>query len=529
MLARLVESFEQRRNALMLAILSGVLYFAGFAGFEQFYLAWFCLVPVLWALDDATLSGKEALAIAWCFGLVTHLGGYTWIVGMLRDFGHLPLPLALLAYFLLCLAQGSLLGVWGWATHRAAHRFGVPLVWAAPVFMVLAEWLYPALFPSFLSNSQYRQIVFIQSLDLWGALGLTFILTLCSAVLYELLALATRRRPRRAFAAIITLVALLAGNTLYGYARLADVDDTVAITPRKVRVGLVQVNMGIYQKASDPAEGLRRHREQSLEVERQGAQLIVWPESGFQYAIRPGVENVSKHVLGPVKTPLIFGGLRVEPAEGGERRLYNTAFLADAGGQLLGSYDKTYLLAFGEYLPLGELFPFLYEWSPHTSRFTRGSHTRPLELDGVSYGLLICYEDILPRFVQQVMEHDPDVLVNLTNDAWFGRSREPTIHLALATFRAVEQRRFLVRSTNSGISAVVDPAGRILEETPIMARANIVRDVTPLELATVYRRLGDWVGWLCLAVAVWWRRQGATVLVRRLLPRKAANKPRSSR
>ena len=99
------------------------------------------------------------------------------------------------------------------------------------------------------------------------------------------------------------------------------------------------------------------------------------------------------------------------------------------------------------------------------------------------------------------------MLINLTNDAWFGETHEPLIHLALATFRAVENRRFLVRSTNTGISAFIDPAGRILEQSPVFARANLIRAVTPLSERTLYARLGDWVGLLCLAACLWWLRE----------------------
>ena len=112
----------RRRVPLALAVVSGLLYFIGFCGYEQWYLSWVCLVAVLWALDDDSLSGREALAVAWTFGLVTHLGGYYWIIGLLRDFAYLPLPLALLGYFLLCLAQGSVLAVWGWGMQRLGAR-----------------------------------------------------------------------------------------------------------------------------------------------------------------------------------------------------------------------------------------------------------------------------------------------------------------------------------------------------------------------------------------------------------------------
>src|SRR5690606_14249368 len=136
--------------------------------------------------------------------------------------------------------------------------------------------------------------------------------------------------------AMLTLGALVAGNLVYGWASLRDLDDTVAHTDRSIRVGLVQANMGIYAKRQDPAEGLRRHREQSLEVIRQGADIVIWPELAYSYPLSEGIQNVAAEVHGPgVTQPLIFGGVRTERLPGApERRLYNSALLADGAGNL---------------------------------------------------------------------------------------------------------------------------------------------------------------------------------------------------
>ncbi len=506
MLERLWAELIGRRRQFALAVAAGGLYGASFCGYEQWFLAWLCLVPVLWALDDVSLSPRFAFLIGWTTGATAHLAVYTWIITMLRDFGNLPWPLAILGYVLLTLGQSGMFGFWGLAVHQLHVRLKVPIVWAAPVCMVLAEWLYPQLFPSYFANTQYRQLVLTQSADIWGVLGIGFLLTLASAVVYGIVAKLVRRRGRLPVYAAIAFVALMVFDIVYGTAAISNIDDTVAVAARKIRVGMVQTNMGIYDKTGYPAEGLRRHREQSLEVERQGAQLIVWPESGYYYAMPSDITNVAGPVLGPVSTPLIFGALRIDRDEAGKIHAWNTAYIADGAGNILGSYDKTYLLAFGEYLPFGDWIPALYEISPNSSAFDRGTSTEPLVYDGIKYGMLICYEDILPRFVNRVMEHEPDILVNLTNDAWFGPGREPLIHLALATFRSIEHRRYMIRSTNTGISAYIDPAGRILGETPVYARANSVADIAPLQVHTIYSKIGDLLAWLCLGIFLWWIR-----------------------
>jgi apolipoprotein N-acyltransferase len=357
-----------------------------------------------------------------------------------------------------------------------------------------------ALFPSYLGNSQYQRIVLIQACELWGVLGLSFAIVLVNSAAHRVLAWALSRGPFPAVGVGVT-TAMLAGMLTFGFYTVGRLDETVARTEQSLTVGLVQTNMGIYEKTQHPEEGLRRHRDQSLEAEAAGAELIIWPESGYYYALSPSMQNVKREVLGRLRTPLLFGGMRVQPGPLGEE-LYNSAFLTDGEGTLRASYDKTHLLAFGEYLPGGELLPWMYGLSPQTSHFYRGKHVRPMPFRGMRLGVLICYEDILPQFVRHVMDEHPDILINITNDAWFGQSNEPRIHLALATFRAIEQRRFLVRATNTGISAIVDPAGRILHETPVFARANLIGTVKPMYGLTAYQQLGDWPAYGSAALAL---------------------------
>lgn len=509
---RLQERFRQHRFAMLLACVSAVLYFVGFCGFDQWYLSWFAFVPLLWAIDDESVSGWAAFNYGWLFGTVTVIGGYTWLVHMLREFGGLNLPLAAFTLFVFALAHGLLWAVWTWLVHYLSVRRKIRIVWTAPVALVVCEWQFPSLFPTYIANSQYEQLTFIQSADLWGPLGLSFILAMVSAVLYRVVA--TRRGLPRPFptAGVLVCTALVAANFLYGWLALANSDDSVAVAPKKVRIGYVQTNMGIKEKFKTPGLGLRRHHDQSLEVERQGADLIVWSESGYERGIPTRLTNVKGPVLGSINTPLLFGAIRVDRDENGKREIYNTAFLTDKAGNIVGTYDKTFLLAFGEFMPFGEMFPILYDLSPNTSRFQRGTHQDPLELNGVKYGVLICYEDVLTDFVRSAMRNEPDILINITNDAWFGKSREPRIHMALSVFRAVEQRRYLVRATNTGVSTFIDPGGRIDAASDIDSRANKVREVAALQGITFYQRAGHWVAWICLAVVLFWSRQGLLAL-----------------
>lgn len=507
MFATHMRIWARRRRAVGLAIFSGLLYALGFCGFDQDLLAWFCLAPAIAALDDIKLGQRGAWSIGWLTGWTAHLGVYTWLIGMLVNFGGLSWPFAFLGYLAICLIQSILFALWGLGTWVLVHRYRVSIYWAAPTMMVVAEWVIPALFPSYLANSQYLRPLIIQSCSIWGVLGLTFVLTFSATVAYGTVAAILGYRsdglPWRALGAWTVLFCALLG---YGAWSVHHLEHIMQHTRRHLKVGLVQTNMGIFEKTENPIEGVRRHQQQSLELEKAGAELIIWSESGYYLPIDAHTQNVKRQVLGHLSTPLLFGGLRTHKTPR-DTELFNSAFLTDHHGNILGSYDKVHLLAFGEYLPLGEYFPRLYDLSPQTSRFWRGQRINTLEFEGIRIGMLICYEDVLPAFVRQVMELSPDLLVNLTNDAWFGQSSEPRIHMALAIFRAVEHKRYLVRSTNTGISAIIDPAGRVLTHTPTFTRANLLGDVQPMSGTTVYQILGDWPGVLSLLAIAFWIRQ----------------------
>ena len=217
------------------------------------------------------------------------------------------------------------------------------------------------------------------------------------------------------------------------------------------------------------------------------------------------------------RSPILFGALTWETvaAEGGPgRRIFNTAVMLDEMGRVVGMYDKVYLLVFGEYIPFGDSLPFLYDWVPAASHFTPGTDVKVFDWDGVKIGALVCYEDILPRFAADVMARRPDVLVNVTNDAWFGKTGEPYLHLALAVMRSVEHRRTLIRSTNTGVSAIIDPVGRLSLQTDL-DEPEVLRAAVPMmKETTIYGRIGDlfaylllaWVGWLALRARVGWRK-----------------------
>jgi apolipoprotein N-acyltransferase len=202
-------------------------------------------------------------------------------------------------------------------------------------------------------------------------------------------------------------------------------------------------------------------------------------------------------------TPMIFGNATQErfPAEGKVPVKHNTAMLMDGNGEVLGTYFKNRLLIFGEFIPFENLFPFLRKWLPEAGDWTPGEGPAIFTLGDAKIGISICYEGLLASFHRKLAALGPNVMINITNDAWFGKTHEPWLHLQLAELRTVETRTPMVRSTNTGISAFVDAVGRRVAHTGIEDAEYLVQDVPLTSENTIYVRYGDVFAWACCGLA----------------------------
>jgi apolipoprotein N-acyltransferase len=501
-----------RAHAILLA--SSVLMFLGFAGFGVWWMGFFALVPALFVVDPMEdrggfdrPDGRRFFFRAWLFGTVAYAGGFYWIAYTLAEFSGFPLPIASVFATIFWGWQGLQFVAMLWLFKKARLN-GWSASAAVPAAYVATEAVFPMLFEHYYGNGLYRMPFLTQIADLAGPEICTGLVFLVNGALYDLLRAASRKAPVPRIGPAFAIASVIF-TIAYGSYRIAQVDEFDAHAER-LHVALVQPNLGLFDRWEDPRVGDRiRQMTVALEEADPSLQLIVWPESAVTYWL-DGVRSVHRTVLRDVHTPVIFGGIRHEEV-GGRELDRNTAFLADANGMLVDTYDKTYLLAFGEYLPFGDTFPVMYEISPMSGRFSPGTSVEPLELarpggeadDPIRMSALICYEDIVSRFVRHaVAESNPDFLVNITVDTWFGDTQEPWVHLTLASFRSIEHRRWLVRATNSGVSAFVDPAGRVVANTGVFEQATLVHDVRLGSMGrTLYETLGPWLGWLSLLLA----------------------------
>jgi apolipoprotein N-acyltransferase len=478
-----------------LSFASGLLYWLAFPGIDLWPLAFVALVPLFVAL--AGQRPKHGFWIGWTAGFGMTITGFYWLGYTLEVFSGFPLPLCWLFQAILCGYQAGRIGLFGWLATRGEKRG-----WGRGLTLTLAfaasELLFPLLFPWFYGATVHQVIPLLQVAELGGPIAVSLVLLAFNYAVAELvLSRLQGRKPNRLALAGAAAPVLAA---IYGLIRVPMVDARSAAAD-KLEVGLVQANMSLMGKRKNKREGLDRHLRLTRELtEQRPLDLVVWSETSVMSAVQEddAERALRRQFTTQLGVPALFGSVLVRPVEDArEYVLFNSALLTDQSGKIVGRFDKQLLLAFGEYLPFGETFPILYEWSPHTGHFQAGSSFKPLSLGERQIAVVICYEDVLPSFVNRVMsEGDPELIANLTNDAWFGDSTEPWIHLALAKLRAVEHRKFFVRSTNSGVSAFVDPVGRVISNTKTFQEEAQRATLRWLKGKTLYTFWGDAPWWL---------------------------------
>jgi apolipoprotein N-acyltransferase len=477
--------------AYALAVLSGLLYFLGVPGMNVWPVAFVTHVPLLVALRGRSPRAGALLGLA--AGFVASVGGFYWLYGMIRVFGGMGKPVSFAIMLAMCAYQGGRTAATCWLTQRAGAN-GWPPALAFVLASITADLVYPLLFPWYLVFMMHRTPLLLQTADLGGVYLAGAILLGPNLALAEIVR-AVRERARLDRVIVVAGLAAPLLAAAYGGFRMQAVEAAAAAAPA-LTVGIAQGNLPLITRKG----GVLANSELTAELQAKGAGLVVWSESSI-----PDVFDEDKlktptygRVTRELNVPVIFGANTRRKTNTGPREL-NSAFLADIDGNLVGRYDKHYLLPFGEFIPFGETFPALYRYSPNSGRMIPGDSWKPVVIDGHPITVLICYEDILPFFVNRAVEEGrPELLVNITVDTWFGDTIEPWEHLALAQLRAVEHRRYLVRATNSGVSAIVDPTGAVTVHGGLFTREALLGEVHLMTPRTIYEVVGD-IPWYLVA------------------------------
>jgi apolipoprotein N-acyltransferase len=480
------------------AALSGTLTASCFLWFNLYPLAWVAFVPLLWSLARAHTT-REAARIGFVAGVATNLPAFYWLVYTIHVFGGFGYPLSVLFYLCLTLYSAVQFVLFGVAWQRTGPG---PLGLAAPVLWVALEFLYPNLFPWRMANCQFHAPVLLQIGDVTGPFGLSFVMLWVSAGLAVVLG-----RPRR-FVPLVAASGAALVVVAYGMVRLPAIDSAMRAAPT-ARVALVQGNVSIREKGDISYFDINLDKYRQLSEGLQNdVDVIVWPETVSQRWVPADATRLEgrDNPFDDLHGYLIFGGLAFRLLGPHDAQEFNSAFLIGPDGVVLGRYDKRILMPFGEYLPFASLFPFIRSLSPETGSYTAGRRATVFDAGGrVKIGQLICYEDLLASMPRQATQAGAEVLVNILNDAWYGNTAAPYQHQALALWRAIENRRYLLRGSNSGVTSIIDAAGRVVAEGGLFRPEVVTGTVRRLQLTTVYTRFGDVFAWLVVA--------GATLLL----------------
>lgn len=541
-------------SAVLIAMLVGACFYLISTPQTYDFLQWIVWVPLL-----AQLKGKNVrhdFFLGWVAGTGLNMAGFHWIVHTITVFSNLPMALAILCLFLFSAWGGVSYGMYGVLLPRIRARFGGWALLLGPMSFVAVEYVCPLLFPYHQGDLQFRNLPMFQVAALFGIGGVSFLVMAVNQAWLELFDAYRGRRSWPTVSAPLLAVTLLA-LMFWGGARVKRLDEEMKGGPQ-ARIGLIQGNYTVQELRRTTAEQVwERYTRMSQEAVAKGASLVIWGEGASPYA--PWHKERSQWVkafAASLQADFLFGANGRDKV-GDVVMRYNSAYALPLGASDYQTYNKNVPLAFGEYIPGSKTFPWLKKVIKGPGDFAAGEGgalftfpsralPSPASTVGAPEGAaaaasegaagaagaagagartaeikampMICYEAILDDYVLKFARHyEPNLLVNITYDAWFGDTACPHQFLMLVSSRAVEHGTSIARVANTGISAVVDPTGRIRGQTPLFQQVAAVENVFLQRFPTLFDQLGQSFSLLCtLITAV------CTVLMKPSLMRRRA-------
>lgn len=489
--------------------LSSALLVVSFPKTDFSFLGWMALIPLMSALDAKTF--RQAFGLSYLSGILFFGGTLFWVIHV-TALGAVLLVLYLALYF----------GVFGlgyrfFSGQKFLVRLSVlPSLWTVLEF-IRAHFLTGFGWAS-LGHSQYKNLAMIQIADLAGVYGVSFLMVMVNVCLKEILPVVFLRRRfcREIFLGMIIVVFACFSVLAYGISRLRSFEKTaspVSETSRGnqgVTIAVVQANTPQEMKWEEPAWPviMEQYLRLTKEAAGQKPDLIIWPETSY-----PGILWEDEDLFGRLRdfirrlgVPLLLGSVVKEGED-----YYNSAILLSGSGEIVQQYRKVHLVPFGEYIPLRRFLPFLSQIVP-IADFASGREYTVFPVDPEKtvmkaqghFSVLICFEDTVAELSRAFVRHGAQLLVNITNDAWFEDTKAPFLHLQSSVFRTIENRRSLVRAANTGVSCFVAPSGRITggvedeNRKKTYVRGFAVETMTLNDQETFYTKFGDVFAFVCL-------------------------------
>ena len=496
------------------------------------FLCWVAFAPLVVALLCARPAGEletddgprlqaatpgQAFVLAYACGILWYAGTCYWIYDTMRQYGGLSTPFALLALFLFCLYLGLYHGLFGLLVGlltrpRRDHRRALVL---APFLWVAVELARTRItgFPwNLLGIAQVDNSALCRIAGVTGVYGISFEIMLVNVALAAASLVPRKKRASLLMAALAAAAVLQAGQLIE--TPVSPADRAALLVQQNIPVAadwtrdyfdhtlndLVELTLKSSSPSAAAAQGSR-----SPSTGRQ-IDLIVWPESPAPfYTNDPLFRGPVSEMAQRAQTWVVAGSIGVTPAmhSGGEGlQNFNSAALINPQGEWMARYDKIHLVPFGEYLPFPNLFSFAGGLTKQVGEFARGTSRQPLDAGNVRVGVFICYESVFPDEVRQFARDGAQVLVNISNDGWYGDSGAYAQHLNQTRMRAIENGHWLLSTTDTGVTASIDPWGRIVARIPRKQRAALVAPYALTSVTTFYTRHGDWFAYACAIISL---------------------------
>jgi apolipoprotein N-acyltransferase len=475
-----------------LAILCGLLLTTSFAPLNVDWMAWVFLIPLLVSLRNK--SPLDCFKLGGIAGLSHYITLIYWIIVVLHHYGGLNLIFALGALLLLSLYLALYIACFSliWNT---VQKDRLAMVLAAGSWVGLEYVRTHAMtgFPwCLLGYSQYLRLPLIQISDIAGVYAISFLIVMVNLGIFKLVCF-SRSDTIRARATELGIVILLIGLTLlYGYNSLKRKVDAVS-DPNMLRIAVAQGNIDQSLKWNPELqeETLALYRNLSERVAGFKPKLVIWPETAlpFFFQNNPAFSRQVFRVAETMNSAILFGSPAYTRDSKG-MHYYNRAYLI-SGKMIYDYYDKVHLVPFGEYIPLKRFLPFVNRLVPAAGDFTSGGKVKPISGADLRIGPIICFEAIFPDISRKQAKQGAQLLVNLTNDAWFGRTSAPYQHLSMAVIRCVENGLPMARAANTGISAIILPTGMIIARGGLFMREVLCEELSLAHAKTFYSQFGD--------------------------------------
>jgi apolipoprotein N-acyltransferase len=485
----------------LLAVISGILGVLVFPRFNFEFLIWFAFIPLLSAIEAKT--PQRSALLGFIFGMVFYTWGLSWVNNTLINYGNLPTIVSYMVLGLLASYLSLYTALFCYLLRSVCNENRGLLFLFAPALWTSLEYIRST--PSELGfswlglgYSQFQTLPVIQMAEFTGVYGISWLIMLVNVGLY--LAWKAWPEPGQMGVRFLSVTALVFA-CWWGYGSIA-MDRNASEKSSPVTVGLIQGNVEQFMKWNPIYQKLvlNKYRDLTLKAAQSKPQLIVWPETALPFYYNRhafGTEFVNG-LARQTKTPILFGSPHIKDKDG-ETIHYNSAYLVSETGDMQNRYDKIHLVPFGEFVPFRKLLFFVEKMVVMIGDFGRGKEATTFAVAGHKAGISICYEIIFPDLIRQSVKNGADFLVNITNDAWFGKSAASYQHMSMGVLRAVENRVPIVRAANTGVSGTIDANGVLRDETELFVEVAKITQITPRQGGlTFYTANGDVFSWLCL-------------------------------